>query len=56
MSTLATLFVTGLTLGVSQCLLSCAPMLVFYVAGTNSIPFFYLLKINMLILATVSTN
>jgi len=35
MSTLAELFVAGLTLGVSQCMLSCAPMLLFYVAGTT---------------------
>jgi sulfite exporter TauE/SafE len=34
-SSLTALFVTGLTLGVSQCLLSCTPMLVLYVAGTT---------------------
>jgi len=34
MSMLGTLFVTGLTLGISQCMLSCAPLLALYVAGT----------------------
>lgn len=32
--TLVTLFITGLTLGISQCLLSCAPVLVFYITGS----------------------
>ncbi|HSW59085.1 MAG TPA: sulfite exporter TauE/SafE family protein [Dehalococcoidales bacterium] len=36
-STLGALFVAGLTLGVSQCLLTCAPMLVLYVAGTAEV-------------------
>jgi len=30
------LFISGLILGVSQCMLSCAPILLFYVAGTRS--------------------
>jgi len=34
MSTLGALFATGLALGISQCMLSCAPLLLLYVAGT----------------------
>lgn len=33
MDTLGALFATGLALGMSQCMLSCAPLLVFYVGG-----------------------
>lgn len=35
MSVPVELFMTGLALGASQCLISCAPMLVIYVAGTS---------------------
>ncbi len=32
--TLVALFITGLTLGISQCMLSCAPLLLLYITGT----------------------
>ena len=35
MGVAAELFMTGLALGASQCVISCAPMLVIYVAGTR---------------------
>ena len=35
MSVTAELFIAGLTLGASQCMLSCVPMLTLYVAGTR---------------------
>jgi len=35
MGTLGALFATGLALGISQCMLSCAPLLLFYVGGVT---------------------